>query len=103
MKAHLANIKRAHPMASVLGCRVGTVTMNRDELEAAIGQPTRTYTEAEGDGKVTVIWIFESPAGKFEIRDYWWNAYNEWSIAANGRRAALWANSFARNLQRVQS
>lgn len=89
------NVDKASPNAFVAGCRVGTLTMPEGKLRKLIGNPTRYGSP---DSKVTKTWVFTSPRGEFEIRDYWWNAKGEWSIAAANAKAALWGRAFGRYL-----
>lgn len=108
MKKHLQNVTRAHPCAVVMGWRVGSLHLDRQSLENSIGEPSREYGQEEvtdifgnksfDSPKVSVTWVFKSPRGYFEIRDYWWNPKGVWSIAAASDKAALWARSFARSL-----
>lgn len=113
MKKHLENVMRAHPAASVLGGRVGTLMLDRSKLVSLVGNPSQECgPETVDDGmggtyqdspKVTVTWIFKCPRGNFEIRDYWWNRPGEWSIAAAGTKTVLWARSYARQLSKIAS
>jgi hypothetical protein len=89
------------------GGRQGTALCALDFLVDHFGEPNvshgayRDYGQdpVEGyfDSKITRRWIFDTPRGLAEVRDYWWNAEYEWSIAAEDRRAAMW---LARELRR---
>ena len=60
------------------GGRAGTVTATRDQLTAAWGAGEPQHY---ADEKVTVEWRFRSPNGQtVTVRDYWWNAADEWSV-----------------------
>lgn len=75
-------------MTAVMGGRIGTAIASRAALFDALGRPT--YNTPSSDDKVTIGWIYQTPRGPAEIRDYWWNAETEWSIAAANRKAAMW-------------
>lgn len=72
--------------------RIGEVRANLGELRAAFGNPHDP--SAGSDGKVTKVWTFETPRGKVHLRDYWWNAADEWSIGATSRKAAKWLERY---------
>ncbi len=80
------SIRKGNSMSVVLGGRWSTVNATRDELIAALGEPT--WEGGIQDGKVTVRWVFVTPAGNAEVRDYWWNAPGEWTLAAESERGA---------------
>lgn len=75
------------------GGRAGTCIAPRAEMEFLFGP---SHTKPSGDGKVTHGWFLDTPRGVVEIRDYWWNAAYEYSIAAESRKAALWACRYLR-------
>lgn len=71
------------------GHRLGTALIERDKIFALLGKPTHDWRGQEhDDGKVTIVWVFQTPRGQAELRDYWWNGQNEWSIAAQNIHAA---------------
>jgi hypothetical protein len=74
------------------GGRQGTALCALDFLTDHFGSPNIAVGDYRdySDAKVTRQWIFNTPRGLAEIRDYWWNAEYEWSIAAEDRRAAMW-------------
>lgn len=82
--------------SEVMGSRVGTATASRAVLRHLLGTPT--YDNPSSDDKVTIGWVFNTPRGPAEVRDYWWNAPTEWSIAAANRRAGLWLAKYLRTL-----
>lgn len=67
------------------GGRGGTCTATEDDLINLFGLPAKV-----DDDKVTKKWLFLTPKGMAEVRDYWWNASNEWSIAGDGKMAVIW-------------
>lgn len=71
--------------------RVGTVQASLSDLIAVLGEPT---VPKSMDGKVTKVWVFDTPRGPAALRDYWWNAPNEWSIGAVDHRAARWLRRY---------
>jgi hypothetical protein len=77
------------------GSRIGTVLADKAVLVNLFGPPRKVNC---GDEKVTMQWVFETPRGTVEVRDYWWNAPNEWSIAAANYKAAQWVIRFMRSL-----
>ena len=88
-----------HPNCVVGGFRQGTAQIERDAIFALLGPPTYDWREHDHtDGKVTLVWEFNTPKGYAELRDYWWNAKNEWSIAASNRKAALYLAKHLRTL-----
>lgn len=92
----LSNIKvRKDDHADVSGGRAGTAYATREELITKLGRESFGPSD---DGKVTIGWVFNTPRGAAEIRDYWWNKPGEWSLAAGDRRAALWLASYLRGL-----
>lgn len=81
----------------VMGGRIGTASATREQLLAILGEPSFVH-ELLIDSKVTIQWVYKTPRGLAEIRDYWWNAPTEWSLAAVNGKAALW---LARSLRRA--
>ncbi len=80
---------------TAMGCRIGTAYCDRDMLRDLLGiEPNQGHPAS----KVTIGWTFNSPRGPVEIRDYWWNAEDEWSIAAANWKAGLWLNKYLRTL-----
>jgi hypothetical protein len=63
--------------------RSGTARADRGLLDAHLGKPNRLAT---GDS-VTMGWIFATPHGIAEIRDYWWNSPGEWSLTGESHDA----------------
>lgn len=89
---HLANRIAYRP---VLGSRLGTAVAEYRKVVELLGVPHnfgtyRDYENGTGDSKVTVTWTVQTPRGLAELRDYWWNAETEWSIAAKSRKAAMY-------------
>lgn len=82
------------PVARVSGGRAGTATVTLDALRSILGAPHY----ASQNGKVTAGWVFYTPRGIAEVRDYWWNGPNEQSIGADNRRAAMWLCRYLRQL-----
>jgi hypothetical protein len=70
----------------VMGGRTGTVRASQVELEAIFGKPVVPDCS---DGKVTKAWYFETSHGGVELRDYWWNGPEEWSIATASDEATI--------------
>jgi hypothetical protein len=76
------------------GYRQGTCVADRAKLIAVLGKPT-----GKGDGdKVTMEWHINTPRGIVALRDYWWNAKDEWSIGTASHKACLWAINYLRSL-----
>lgn len=92
----MKTVNKAKPGVSVMGGRCGTAMATRESLISALGEPT--YTDRDEDAKVTVSWVFKTPLGNAEVRDYWWNRETEWSIAAPTRRAAMHLAKYLRTL-----
>lgn len=93
------NVKLLPSGASCMGHRIGTAIANLDAICAALGDPTNDWrNDTDGDGKVTLAWVFQTPRGRAELRDYWWNAKDEWSIAAQDRKSAMWLARFLRRM-----
>jgi hypothetical protein len=88
-------IKPASPMTRVSGWRSGTAFCTLADLRRLFGEPTYDAT-ATFDGKVTASWVFITPRGPAEVRDYWWNPINEQSIAAGHWKATFWLSRFLR-------
>jgi hypothetical protein len=90
------------------GWRQGTCYADPLALYAQLGEPSHdwrgtvdTITDSLGHvhtdtPKVTLAWIFKTPRGNAEVRDYWWNATGEWSIAAQNTKAAMWLAKYLR-------
>lgn len=75
----------------VMGGRSGSAVADFEKLCELFGNPEMFGKYRDYDkNKVTVAWTFSTPRGPVEIRDYWWNASGEWSIAAQSRKAAMW-------------
>jgi hypothetical protein len=87
--------RKGNAMSVVLGGRWSTARATRDQLVAALGAPT--WEDEFGD-KVKVRWVFSTPAGNAEVRDYWWNGEGEWTIAAENHNAAMLFAGFLRDL-----
>ena len=87
------NVK-PNPNGNILGgaSRKGTAICTLYELEELFGQ---CHTEGDME-KVTKEWHFETPRGRATIRDYWWNASTEQSIASSDWRACRWLIAFLR-------
>jgi hypothetical protein len=81
---------------SVMGGRAGTAVATKAALLDKLGAPT--YSTPSADEKVTIGWVFNTPRGPAEVRDYWWNGATEWSIAAPSRRAAMWLCRYLRRM-----
>jgi hypothetical protein len=77
--------------AEIGGGRIGTVKADQSRLVNLFGPPRPVRCS---DGKVTKRWVFMTPRGLIEIRDYWWNRPNEWSLSAQDRKAGLWLRRF---------
>ena len=69
------------------GGRYGTVRATRRQLTDKFGPPLAV----DADGKVTYGWVIDTPRGQAAVRDYWWNAQDEHSIAAPTRIIGRWA------------
>lgn len=67
--------------------RRGTLRATRAELEAILGVPEPVD---DADEKVTIRWSVTTPFGRAVVRDYWWNAPDEWSIGCVTDPAAHW-------------
>lgn len=61
--------------------RMGTCYADNGLLLHILGEPNRLSL----CDKVTVGWIFATPHGIAEIRDYWWNPHVEWSLSGENR------------------
>lgn len=90
----MSAVKLAPPAATAMGHRIGTAQAAQEKMFAVLGNPThdwRALEDGEGmDGKVKLSWVFDTPRGRAEIRDYWWNKEGEWTIAAQSRKPAMW-------------
>jgi hypothetical protein len=85
----------SHPdEPSILGGRAGTVLATKDELIAVFGKPRDVL---DGDEKVTYRWVFETPHGFVEVRDYWWNGPREHSIGSADNKATQYVVHFLRS------
>lgn len=92
----MSAVRLAPFVRDMAGCgRAGTCMATLADLRRAFGAPTYAGSD---DGKVTAGWIFDTPRGPAEVRDYWWNAPDEMSIGAGSRKAAMW---LARLLRRA--
>lgn len=80
-------LQRAHDMVRVMGGRCGTAVASLAELQTVLGEPSY---KGSYDDKVKMGWVFATPRGPAEVRDYWWNGPNEASIAAQSAKAARW-------------
>lgn len=78
-----------------LGGRCGTAIATHAAIFRRLGNAS--WSTLESDAKVTVRWYFNTPRGPAEVRDYWWNAPNEWSICAQNKKAALWLANYLRS------
>lgn len=94
--------------------RMGTLVANTYDLVRIFGEPTydkigeaengevNILKDLEGNqwlnDRVTVGWLFHTPRGMFEVRDYWWNPKGTWSIAARNRKELLWALAYLKSL-----
>ena len=90
--------------------RHGTIPLSLEAFAARMGDPHEQVARAhwrdydghprlDGAGKVSAIWIFETPRGPVEVGDYWWNAENELSIRGTPtthRKAFLWFRRWCR-------
>lgn len=94
---NINTVKKAAPNTSAMGHRIGTCAAPTDDLFAKFGAPTHDWRGDPCDGKVTLSWVFKTPRGNAEIRDYWWNAEGEWTIAASNRKAAMHLAQHLRN------
>ena len=80
------------------GSRIGTAIIERPDIFSILGTPTHDWRAEPMDEKVTLCWVFQTPRGPAEVRDYWWNASNEWSIAAQRPSAARFLAKHLRSL-----
>ena len=94
------NLQRAHAMVRVLGGRCGTAVASLTDLQSALGEPTYVGSY---DDKVKMGWVFNTPRGPAEVRDYWWNGPREASIAAQSFKAARWLAAHLRTLGIIAS
>ena len=77
--------------------RRGTAFLSLEDFGHKFGNPhAQDFSEAalDGAGKVHAVWSIDTPRGKVEISDYWWNAKDELSIRAETKKAALWVVSW---------
>ncbi len=96
--------------APCMGHRIGTCRAELTTLCCLLGDPSHDWRGTQDriplatggyfidTPKVTLTWIFQTPRGPAEIRDYWWNAATEWTIAAQNHKAALWLAKYLRSL-----
>lgn len=78
-----------------MGCRHGTALGLSSVLAAVLGQPDKVSSV---DRKITTSWVFETPRGTAEVRDYRWNHPIEWTIAASSHKAAMYLARYLRQL-----
>ena len=79
--------------------RIGTAFESLESFARKFGDPHEAdYSETglDGAGKVHAIWDIDTPRGLAHIRDYWWNAQDQLSIAAADSRAFLWVKNWLR-------
>jgi hypothetical protein len=89
-RRHLpGNVTLAPFETNVGASRMATVFADEHTLRTLFGMPVHPQPE-DVDSRVTKIWTFETPRGLANLRDYWWNRSDEWSVAARDRRAARW-------------
>ncbi len=99
MKSILSNVVKPAIPPCILGGRWGTAVASQEAVEAALGKPSYVIGQPRHypDGtKVTIGWVVNTPRGPATIRDYWWDAPIEWSLAAANQKAALWLAAFLR-------
>lgn len=81
------------------GFRQGTAMIDREAIFDLLGSPQEDWREKEHlDNKVKLMWYFDTPRGPAQVRDYWWNGDNEWTIAATNHKAALHMARYLRRL-----
>lgn len=94
MKDIVTNSVAPAPLRGTGGTgRAGTCIATRAQLLAALGEP---HYVSYGDYSVTTEWEFFTPRGMTSLHDYWWNASDEWSIAASNHKAAMWLAAYLR-------
>lgn len=93
---------RLHADISVNGThRVGSFTASANQLRRILGPPT--IDAMSGDGKVTMEWHFETPAGPATLYDYKWDAasapdeVDTWSIGGHDSRVVPYVIQFIRD------
>jgi hypothetical protein len=77
--------------------RRATAFLTLEDFGRKFGDPhDQDFSEdgLDGAGKVHALWSIDTPRGKVEISDYWWNAKDELSIRAETKKAALWVVSW---------
>lgn len=82
------------------GGRLGTVNATLDDMVTAFGTPDEVTAHPDGldgAGKVFFIYYFMTPRGGVQVRDYWWNAHDELSIAGDNDAAGMWLARFMRD------
>lgn len=104
---HHVSISPTHK--PVLGGRSGTAWISIAEFARRFGPHSAQWDDP--DAKVKVVWTIDTPRGPCEVRDYWWNAENEMSIAVpchdgdfgsmtysarKARKASLWVRKWLR-------
>lgn len=89
-----------------LGCRVGRrkgisiydlLNHFGEPHQAAPKEHWRQYDNhdlLDGAGKVSALWLFNTPRGVAELHDYWWNPVDVISINAEDHRATLWVHRY---------
>lgn len=81
------------------GFRVGTAMIDRAKIFSLLGEPQEDWRGQDHlDNKVTLMWYFDTPRGPAQVRDYWWNGKNEWTIAATNHKAGLHLARYLRRL-----
>ena len=73
--------------------RTGTAHLTLAECTKLFGP---AHDKETIDGKVTTQWHFTTPRGRVTLRDYWWNAKNEQSIASCNSKPAMWLAAYIR-------
>lgn len=90
--------------------RHGTIYMSLEQFADKLGNPHESVQRSQwrkyetsglldGAGKVSALWIFETPRGSIEVSDYWWNKSDQLSVrgtAATHKNAFLWFRKWAR-------
>lgn len=95
------NETRLHAHIDVNGTnRVGSYCTTANTLRRILGPPT--IDEESGDGKVTMEWYFDTPAGPATLYDFKWDAagnpdYSEsWSIGGHDESVVPYVKNFIR-------
>lgn len=95
----MTHVTRTTERAGAGSCRMGTVNATLGDMVEVFGTPndvTAHEDGLDGAGKVFFEYNFMTPRGPVTVRDYWWNAADELSIAAANDMAALWLARFMR-------